>query len=210
MPTAARMARLVPPSDWSVRASGVATRGCRICSSPPAHLAGLGIIRLARNHADRACFLLMRRLADFIKALLCLATPRLRGNELSRLPRSPGCRLAADLDKRASAQSSRQPASAPDCTGCGRETSKHQAGTEMTERQDVLSLAAQIVSAHVKKNAVAPDALPGLIREVFSTLTGSGEGDRSSRPRQHRRSRSGSRSSRTASCAWRTARASRC
>jgi predicted transcriptional regulator len=45
----------------------------------------------------------------------------------------------------------------------------------MTERQDVLSLAAQIVSAHVKKNAVAPDALPGLIREVFSTLTGLGK-----------------------------------
>jgi predicted transcriptional regulator len=39
----------------------------------------------------------------------------------------------------------------------------------MTE--DVLALTAQIVSAHVTKNEVAPDALPSLIREVYKTLS---------------------------------------
>ncbi|MBN8902394.1 MAG: MucR family transcriptional regulator [Rhodospirillales bacterium 69-11] len=36
--------------------------------------------------------------------------------------------------------------------------------------EDVLALTAQIVSAHVTKNEVAPDALPSLIREVYKTL----------------------------------------
>lgn len=39
----------------------------------------------------------------------------------------------------------------------------------MTE--DVLALTAQIVSAHVTKNEIAPDALPSLIREVYKTLS---------------------------------------
>jgi len=35
---------------------------------------------------------------------------------------------------------------------------------------DVLGLTAQIVSAHVSNNSVAPDALPSLIQEVYKTL----------------------------------------
>jgi predicted transcriptional regulator len=41
--------------------------------------------------------------------------------------------------------------------------------------EDVLTLTAQIVSAHVKKNAVEVADLPTLIREVFRTLSGLGE-----------------------------------
>jgi predicted transcriptional regulator len=40
--------------------------------------------------------------------------------------------------------------------------------------EDVLALTAQIVSAHVTKNEVAPDALPSLIREVYKTLSSVG------------------------------------
>ena len=39
---------------------------------------------------------------------------------------------------------------------------------------DVLALTAQIVSAHVSKNNVAPDALPALIQDVFRTLSNVG------------------------------------
>lgn len=35
----------------------------------------------------------------------------------------------------------------------------------------VLGLTAQIVSAHVSNNTVAPDALPGLIKEIYRTLS---------------------------------------
>ncbi|MBW4093299.1 MAG: MucR family transcriptional regulator [Proteobacteria bacterium] len=38
----------------------------------------------------------------------------------------------------------------------------------------VLGLTAQIVSAHVSHNTVAPDALPALIQEVYRTLAGIG------------------------------------
>jgi predicted transcriptional regulator len=41
--------------------------------------------------------------------------------------------------------------------------------------EDVLTLAAQIVSAHVKKNAVEVGDLPALIRDVIRTLSGLGE-----------------------------------
>src|SRR6185503_16813415 len=42
----------------------------------------------------------------------------------------------------------------------------------MSESSDqVLGLTAQIVSAHVRHNSVAPDALPGLIQEVYRALT---------------------------------------
>jgi len=41
--------------------------------------------------------------------------------------------------------------------------------------EDVLALTAQIVSAHVTKNAVDVGELPTLIREVFRTLSGLGE-----------------------------------
>jgi predicted transcriptional regulator len=37
--------------------------------------------------------------------------------------------------------------------------------------EDVLALTAQIVSAHVKKNAVAAGELPDLIRDVFRALS---------------------------------------
>src|SRR6201988_1416572 len=40
---------------------------------------------------------------------------------------------------------------------------------------EVLGLTAQIVSAHVRHNAVPPDALPGLIQEVYKTLTSVGK-----------------------------------
>jgi predicted transcriptional regulator len=43
----------------------------------------------------------------------------------------------------------------------------------MTE--DVLSLTAQIVSAHVTKNTVPVEELPALIREVYKTLSTIGE-----------------------------------
>ena len=39
----------------------------------------------------------------------------------------------------------------------------------------VLGLTAQIVSAHVSNNSVAPDALPLLIQEVFRSLSGVGK-----------------------------------
>lgn len=41
--------------------------------------------------------------------------------------------------------------------------------------EDVLGLTAQIVSAHVTKNAVPVEELPGLIREVYKTLVSVGE-----------------------------------
>jgi predicted transcriptional regulator/predicted phosphodiesterase len=40
----------------------------------------------------------------------------------------------------------------------------------MAEHEEVLGLAAQIVSAHVSNNAVVPDQLPGLIQQVFNAL----------------------------------------
>jgi predicted transcriptional regulator len=40
----------------------------------------------------------------------------------------------------------------------------------MAEREVVLGLATEIVSAHVRHNAVAVDQLPGLIQQVFNTL----------------------------------------
>ncbi|MGE0221697.1 MAG: MucR family transcriptional regulator [Acetobacteraceae bacterium] len=41
--------------------------------------------------------------------------------------------------------------------------------------EDVLGLTAQIVSAHVTKNAVSVEELPSLIREVYKTLVNVGE-----------------------------------
>jgi predicted transcriptional regulator len=41
--------------------------------------------------------------------------------------------------------------------------------------EDVLGLTAQIVSAHVTKNSVSVEELPGLIREVYKTLANVGE-----------------------------------
>ena len=38
--------------------------------------------------------------------------------------------------------------------------------SDQVANSDVLGLTAQIVSAHVSNNSVAPDALPSLIQEV--------------------------------------------
>jgi predicted transcriptional regulator len=42
----------------------------------------------------------------------------------------------------------------------------------MAERELLLGLAAEIVSAHVSNNAVPADQLPALIQQVFNTLAG--------------------------------------
>ena len=46
---------------------------------------------------------------------------------------------------------------------------------ETTGNADVLGLTAQIVSAHVSNNSVAPDALANLIQEVYRTLANVGK-----------------------------------
>jgi predicted transcriptional regulator len=43
-----------------------------------------------------------------------------------------------------------------------------------TAPPDLLRLAAEIVSAHVSNNSLTPDALPGLITSVYSTLSALG------------------------------------
>jgi predicted transcriptional regulator len=49
-------------------------------------------------------------------------------------------------------------------------------GQTMSESTDqILGLTAQIVSAHVRHNAVTPDALPALIQEVYRTLVNIGQ-----------------------------------
>jgi predicted transcriptional regulator len=40
----------------------------------------------------------------------------------------------------------------------------------MAERPELLGLATEIVSAHISNNAIAPDQLPALIRQVFNAL----------------------------------------
>jgi predicted transcriptional regulator len=40
----------------------------------------------------------------------------------------------------------------------------------MAEREQLLQLAADIVSAHASNNTLRADQLPGLIQQVFSTL----------------------------------------
>ena len=47
--------------------------------------------------------------------------------------------------------------------------------SDQVGNSDVLGLTAQIVSAHVSNNSVAPDALPGLIQEVYRSLSGVGK-----------------------------------
>ena len=41
--------------------------------------------------------------------------------------------------------------------------------------EDVLGLTAQIASAHVTNNSVSVEGLPGLIREIYKTLSSVGE-----------------------------------
>jgi len=45
--------------------------------------------------------------------------------------------------------------------------------SESTDR--ILGLTAQIVSAHVRHNSVAPEALPALIQEIYRTLVNIGQ-----------------------------------
>jgi predicted transcriptional regulator len=40
----------------------------------------------------------------------------------------------------------------------------------MAERPQLLAMTTEIVSAHVSRNAVAVDQLPGLIQQVFDAL----------------------------------------
>ncbi len=40
----------------------------------------------------------------------------------------------------------------------------------MAEREQLMTLATEIVSAHVSNNTVPPDQLPALIQQVFNTL----------------------------------------
>ncbi len=52
-------------------------------------------------------------------------------------------------------------------------TQDGEAGTPGSD--DVLELTAQIVSAHLSHNSVAPDAVPALIQNVYRTLLGVGK-----------------------------------
>ena len=45
----------------------------------------------------------------------------------------------------------------------------------MADRDQLLTLASEIVSAHVSNNAVAPDQLPSLIQQVFNILATVGQ-----------------------------------
>ena len=47
--------------------------------------------------------------------------------------------------------------------------------SDTSTEPDMLALTAQIVSAHVSNNSVAPDALPGLILDVYRTVTSFGK-----------------------------------
>ena len=49
--------------------------------------------------------------------------------------------------------------------------------TEQTDSNEILSLTTSIVAAHVSNNPVTVNDLPGLIREVYQTLTNVGSGE---------------------------------
>jgi predicted transcriptional regulator len=54
---------------------------------------------------------------------------------------------------------------------------------ESAKPQDMLSLTAEIVAAHVSNNTVALADLPALIQQVFQTLSSIGNGDPRQQPR---------------------------
>jgi predicted transcriptional regulator len=54
---------------------------------------------------------------------------------------------------------------------------------ESAKPQDVLSLTAEIVAAHVSNNTVPLADLPALIQQVFQTLSSIGNGDPQQQPR---------------------------
>jgi len=47
--------------------------------------------------------------------------------------------------------------------------------SDQNEQFDILGLTAQIVSAHIANNAVATESLPGLIQEIYKTLSNVGK-----------------------------------
>jgi len=47
--------------------------------------------------------------------------------------------------------------------------------SDHSEQLDLLGLTAQIVSAHIANNAVSTESLPGLIQEIYKTLTNVGK-----------------------------------
>ena len=47
--------------------------------------------------------------------------------------------------------------------------------SDHNEQIDILGLTAQIVSAHIANNSVATESLPGLIQEIYKTLTSVGK-----------------------------------
>jgi len=47
--------------------------------------------------------------------------------------------------------------------------------SDHSEQIDILGLTAQIVSAHIANNAVSTESLPGLIQEIYKTLTNVGK-----------------------------------
>ncbi|MBI1261362.1 MAG: MucR family transcriptional regulator [Rhizobiales bacterium] len=47
----------------------------------------------------------------------------------------------------------------------------------MTEKSDLMEMAAAIVSAYVGNNSLAPDDVPGLIQEVYLALVAADSGD---------------------------------
>jgi predicted transcriptional regulator len=83
-------------------------------------------------------------------------------------------------------------------------------GTPMAEEPNMLGLTAEIVAAHVAKNAVAPADLPRLIQDVYRTLAAVGQQPEPRRPERPqpavpiKRSSRG-RSRRATWSAWRTA-----
>lgn len=46
----------------------------------------------------------------------------------------------------------------------------------MAEKSELIDMTAEIVSAYVGHNAIAPEELPGLIHKVFAALTGASTG----------------------------------
>ena len=78
----------------------------------------------------------------------------------------------------------------------------------MADHEQLLTLATEIVSAHVSNNAVPPDQLTSLIQQVFNTLA-TVEQKAACRPDQNLPCRSSSRSRPATSSAWSAASSSR-
>jgi predicted transcriptional regulator len=55
----------------------------------------------------------------------------------------------------------------------------------VAEKAELIDMAAEIVSAYVGHNKVAPDELPGLIQRVFGALSEASTGEASAADRKH-------------------------